>query len=84
MVIGHGAEQVRQVLGDQAEYVIQQPQLGTGHAVRQAEPLLANRTDLVLVIYADMPLLTAQTLGKLVEMAQSHTDPISMLTVTRQ
>ena len=82
LVIGHGAEQVRQVLGDQAEYVLQQPQLGTGHAVMQAEPLLANRTDLVLVIYADMPLLTAQTLGKLVEMAQSHTDPISMLTVT--
>ena len=82
MVIGHGADQVRQVLGDQAEYVLQQPRLGTGHAVMQAEPLLANKTDLVLVIYADMPLLTAQTLGNLVEKAQSHTGPVSMLTVT--
>lgn len=81
MVIGHGADQVRQVLGDQAEYVLQQPQLGTGHAVMQAEPLLANKTDLVLVIYADMPLLTAQTLGNLVDKAQSHTGPVSMLTV---
>jgi bifunctional UDP-N-acetylglucosamine pyrophosphorylase / glucosamine-1-phosphate N-acetyltransferase len=82
MVIGHGADQVRQTLGDQAEYVLQQPQLGTGHAVMQAEPLLAGKTDLVLVIYADMPLLTAQTLGNLVEKAQSHMGPVSMLTVT--
>jgi len=82
MVIGHGADQVRQALGDQAEYVLQQPQLGTGHAVMQAEPLLVNKTDLVLVIYADMPLLTAQTLGNLVDLAQTHAGPVSMLTVT--
>jgi bifunctional UDP-N-acetylglucosamine pyrophosphorylase/glucosamine-1-phosphate N-acetyltransferase len=82
MVIGHGADLVRQALGDQAEYVLQHPQLGTGHAVMQAEPLLAGKTDLVLVIYADMPLLTAQTLGSLVDLAQSHTGSISMLTVT--
>ena len=82
MVIGHGAEQVRQALGDQAEYVLQQPQLGTGHAVLQAEPLMVGNSDLVLVIYADMPLLTAQTLGNLVEKARSHTGPMCMLTVT--
>jgi bifunctional UDP-N-acetylglucosamine pyrophosphorylase / glucosamine-1-phosphate N-acetyltransferase len=82
MVIGHGADQVRQALGDQAEYVLQQPQLGTGHAVMQAAPLLSNKTDLVLVIYADMPLLTAQTLGNLVDKAQTHTGPVSLLTVT--
>jgi bifunctional UDP-N-acetylglucosamine pyrophosphorylase/glucosamine-1-phosphate N-acetyltransferase len=82
MVIGHAAEQVRQTLGDQADYVLQQPQLGTGHAVMQAEPLLVDKADLVLVVYADMPLLTLQTLGNLVEMAQSHTGPVSMLTVT--
>ena len=82
MVIGHEADQVRQALGDQAEYVLQQPLLGTGHAVMQAEPLLAGKTDLVLVTYADMPLLTAQTLDSLVEKAQSHPGPVSMLTVT--
>jgi bifunctional UDP-N-acetylglucosamine pyrophosphorylase/glucosamine-1-phosphate N-acetyltransferase len=82
MVIGHGADQVRQTLGGQAEYALQQPRLGTGHAVMQAEPLLAGKTDLVLVIYGDMPLLTAQTLGNLVVKAQSHASPVSMLTVT--
>jgi bifunctional UDP-N-acetylglucosamine pyrophosphorylase/glucosamine-1-phosphate N-acetyltransferase len=84
MVIGHGADQVRQILGDQAEYVLQEPQLGTGHAVLQAEPVLNGKSDLVLVTYADMPLLTQETLGRLVEKAQSHTDPVSMLTVTSE
>jgi bifunctional UDP-N-acetylglucosamine pyrophosphorylase/glucosamine-1-phosphate N-acetyltransferase len=82
MVIGHAAEQVRQVLGEQAEYTVQDPQLGTGHAVMQAEALLRGRYDLVLVLNADMPLLTAETLRQLVELAHSHPDPISMLTVT--
>jgi bifunctional UDP-N-acetylglucosamine pyrophosphorylase/glucosamine-1-phosphate N-acetyltransferase len=82
MVIGHGADQVRQVLSDQAEYVLQEPQLGTGHAVMQVEPLLSGKSELVLVTYADMPLLTRETLARLVEVAQSHTGPISMLTVT--
>jgi bifunctional UDP-N-acetylglucosamine pyrophosphorylase / glucosamine-1-phosphate N-acetyltransferase len=82
MVIGYGADQVRQALGDQAEYVLQEQLLGTGHAVMQAETLLSGKSDLVLVIYADMPLLTGDTLNKLVEKAHSHTGPISMLTVT--
>ena len=84
MVIGHGADQVRQVLGDQAEYVLQEPQLGTGHAMMQVEPVLNGKSDLVLVTYADMPLLTAETLVRLMEVAQSHTGPISMLTVTTE
>ena len=82
MVVGHGADQVRLALGDVAGYVLQEPQLGTGHAVMQAEPLLAGKTDLVLVTYADMPLLRADTLRRLVEIAQAHTGPVTMLTVT--
>ncbi len=82
MVIGHAANQVSQELGDQAEYVVQEPQLGTGHAVLAAEQVLNGKSDLVLVTYADMPLLTGETLIRLVELAQSHDDPISMLTVT--
>ncbi len=84
MVIGHGAEQVRQTLGDQARYVLQQPQLGTGHAVMQAEPLLGAASDLVLVTYADMPLLTSSTLDRLVQLAAGNPCPISMLTVTSE
>lgn len=82
MVIGYGADQVRQVLGDQADYVQQEMQLGTGHAVMQAESRLAGKCDLILVTYIDMPLLTAGTLGKLVEQARTNPGSVSMLTVT--
>ena len=82
MVIGYGAEQVRRAMGAQAEYVLQEPQLGTGHAVLQAEPVLYGKSELVLVTYADMPLITADTFRSLVSLAQSHDGPITMLTVT--
>jgi len=81
MVIGHGADEVRHRLGEQAEYVLQEPQLGTGHAVMQAEPVLRGKSDLVLVTYADMPLVRAETLGRLVAVAETQPGPISMLTV---
>jgi bifunctional UDP-N-acetylglucosamine pyrophosphorylase/glucosamine-1-phosphate N-acetyltransferase len=67
VVIGHGAGAVREFLGDAARCVIQDPQLGTGHAVQQAESTLRGSTDLVLVAYADMPLLHPETLQRLVE-----------------
>ena len=62
VVVGHGAEQVRQVVGDAARFVTQEPQLGTGHAVQAAEVVLADEAETVLVISADMPLFTLATL----------------------
>ncbi|NJN79583.1 MAG: NTP transferase domain-containing protein [Anaerolineales bacterium] len=62
VVVGHGADEVTKYLGDSAQTVLQEPQLGTGHAVMQAESLLKGKTDLVVVCYADMPLLRGETL----------------------
>jgi bifunctional UDP-N-acetylglucosamine pyrophosphorylase/glucosamine-1-phosphate N-acetyltransferase len=73
-IIGHEAEIVRQSLGDKAETVLQEPQLGTGHAVRQAQALLDKRSDYILVTTADMPLLTGETLRGLVQAQQSTPD----------
>jgi len=82
MVIGHGAESVRQTLGEQAaSYVVQEPQLGTGHAVMQAEPLLRDAAELVLVTYADMPLVSPETLHQLVAAHQGNDAVISLVTV---
>ncbi len=83
-IIGHGAETVRQALGDKAETVLQEPQLGTGHAVRQAQALLDKRSDYILVTTADMPLLTGETLRGLVQAQQSHAGPMTLLTVVTQ
>lgn len=81
MVIGHGGEEVRQVVGGAARFVLQEPQLGTGHAVQQTMRLLQGHSDQVLVTYADMPLLRAETFEQLVEAHQSHKGPITLLTV---
>ena len=81
VVIGHGAGAVREFLGDAARCVIQDQQLGTGHAVQQAESSLRGSTDLVLVTYADMPLLHPETLQRLVEAQKGNSGPLTMLTV---
>lgn len=84
VVIGHGANAVSQYLGDSAQTVLQEPQLGTGHAVMQAEPVLKGKTDLVVVCYSDMPLLRGETLLQLVETQKNNSGPLSMLTVNAQ
>lgn len=81
VVIGHAADAVRDFLGQEADCVVQDPQLGTGHAVLQAEPRLRGASDLVLVTYADMPLLRPETLARLVETQQQNPGPVTMLTV---
>ncbi|MBI3170141.1 MAG: bifunctional UDP-N-acetylglucosamine diphosphorylase/glucosamine-1-phosphate N-acetyltransferase GlmU [Chloroflexi bacterium] len=81
VVVGHGAEEVTNYLGDSAQTVLQEPQLGTGHAVMQVESLLHGKTDLVVVCYADMPLLRGETLQKLVDTQKQNKGPISLLTV---
>src|SRR5512139_2564458 len=57
VVIGHIADAVREYVGEAARFVVQEPQLGTGHAVMQAESLLRGKADYVIVAYADMPLI---------------------------
>jgi bifunctional UDP-N-acetylglucosamine pyrophosphorylase/glucosamine-1-phosphate N-acetyltransferase len=81
VIIGFGAEAVREFLGKKAHCVIQDPQLGTGHAVRQAESTLRGKTDLVLVTYADMPLLGSGTLRRLVDTQKINPGPLTILTV---
>jgi bifunctional UDP-N-acetylglucosamine pyrophosphorylase/glucosamine-1-phosphate N-acetyltransferase len=81
VIIGFGAEAVREFLGKKARCVVQDPQLGTGHAVQQAETALRGKTDLVLVTYADMPLLQPETLKRLVATQKANKGPLSLLTV---
>jgi bifunctional UDP-N-acetylglucosamine pyrophosphorylase/glucosamine-1-phosphate N-acetyltransferase len=70
VVIGHGSEQVKQALAHfDINWVIQEEQLGTGHAVMQALPAIAEDS-VVLVLYGDVPLIRLATLQHLVEQAQ--------------
>jgi bifunctional UDP-N-acetylglucosamine pyrophosphorylase/glucosamine-1-phosphate N-acetyltransferase len=81
VVIGNGAEQVRSALGESVAYALQPQRLGTANAVQAAEGLLADASGLVLVISADMPLLTADTLQRLVTTQSQNTGPMALLTV---
>ena len=81
VIVGHGAEEVKRYLGDSAECVVQEPQLGTGHAAMQAESLLTGKTDYVIVTYADMPLLRGDTFKRLLETQRLNSGPFSLLTV---
>ena len=69
VVVGHGAEAVRAALaGYPLNWVVQEEQLGTGHAVLQALPAVAADST-VLVLYGDVPLIRAETLAALVALA---------------
>jgi bifunctional UDP-N-acetylglucosamine pyrophosphorylase / glucosamine-1-phosphate N-acetyltransferase len=81
VVVGHGADQVTAVLGDQARTVVQEPQLGTAHAVMAAAPLLEDQDGLVLIAYADMPLLTSTTFERLIELQSSNSGPLTLVTI---
>jgi bifunctional UDP-N-acetylglucosamine pyrophosphorylase / glucosamine-1-phosphate N-acetyltransferase len=80
VVIGHGADSVRKVIGDAARFVVQQPQLGTAHAVMTAEQLIRDEAELLIVTTADMPLIRPETLKKLVEAQMNNSGPITLLT----
>lgn len=66
IVVGHGAEAVKQALGEGYLYALQEQQLGTGHALMQALPVLPSG-DSIMVLCGDTPLLTENTLRKLHE-----------------
>ncbi|MEH6586906.1 MAG: bifunctional UDP-N-acetylglucosamine diphosphorylase/glucosamine-1-phosphate N-acetyltransferase GlmU [Halioglobus sp.] len=69
VVIGHGAESVRDALAQEdLNWVIQEQQLGTGHAVLQAMPAV-QESSTVLVLYGDVPLIRRDTLHALVALA---------------
>lgn len=61
VVVGHDAESVKEYLNDEVEYVVQEPQLGTGHAVMQAK-VLENIEGETIVVCGDGPLIQPETI----------------------
>jgi len=67
IVVGHQAEDVEIAMGDKYKYALQVEQLGTGHAVMQAEPYLDKEIETIIILCGDTPLLTGLTLQKLLK-----------------
>ena len=62
VVAGHGREQLEKALGGRAIMALQEPQLGTGHAVQMAQDALAGFDGDVLILYGDVPFVSAETM----------------------
>lgn len=79
-IVGHGAQKVEETLGNRTKYALQSEQLGTGHAVLQAEEMLGNKDGMTLIACGDTPLFTADTFNKLFQYHEENHDVATVLT----
>lgn len=79
-VVGHRASDLRAAIGTGVEYVVQDQQLGTGHATHCAQAALAGYRGPVIVAYGDIPLLTADDVARLVSHHLRSQSDATMLT----
>lgn len=80
VIVGHGAEAVQAYVNGRAECVLQAEQLGTGHAVLQAEPLLGGETGTTIVVCGDTPLIRPETIRAMTEAHESAGAAVTVLT----
>ncbi len=67
VIIGHKAEQVMEYMGDTVDYVLQEQQLGTGHAVQQAHSYIRGTSGTIVVLCGDVPLISSDTIKEAIE-----------------
>lgn len=80
IVVGSGRDQLEQALAGQAvDIVVQEPQLGTGHAVQQAQAALTGFSGDVLILYGDVPFVTSTTMQRLVERLDGQDMPAAVV-----
>ena len=83
VVLGHGAEQYKAVFGERCQYALQKELVGTGNAVlaaRQAVEALDPSPQTLLVCYGDTPLMTAETLARVLVEHLTRAATITFLT----
>jgi len=78
-VVGHGAEDVMKQIGTESEFVVQEEQLGTAHAVLQAKELLEDKQGTTIVVCGDTPLITSDTYEKLFEYHETSQSKATIL-----
>lgn len=81
VVVNDASPLIQDYLVDRAQYAIQKEQLGTGHAVMMAESLLRDRIEHVVVLYGDLPSLSASSLQTLIDTHLSQQNCITMTVV---
>jgi bifunctional UDP-N-acetylglucosamine pyrophosphorylase/glucosamine-1-phosphate N-acetyltransferase len=79
VVAGHGRDQLEAALAGRATIAVQDPQHGTAHAVQQAEGALAGFSGDVLVLYGDVPFVTAATMRAMIERLHGDDEPAAVV-----
>ena len=79
VVVGAGREQIEAAVGERATTCLQEPQLGTGHAVQQAEGALAGFAGDVLVLYGDVPFVKTATMRAMLERLHAPDSPAAVV-----
>jgi bifunctional UDP-N-acetylglucosamine pyrophosphorylase / glucosamine-1-phosphate N-acetyltransferase len=82
VVVGHEAELLKEAIGKRPglTFALQEPQLGTGHALLQAEPLLRGATGTLVLLSGDVPLLRPQTLDALIRLHEARRAAATVVT----
>ncbi|ALH80632.1 bifunctional N-acetylglucosamine-1-phosphate uridyltransferase/glucosamine-1-phosphate acetyltransferase [Sphingopyxis macrogoltabida] len=75
VIVGDKADQLETALGGSAELAVQDPQLGTGHAVQQAEGALAGFDGDVLILYGDVPFVPTATMQSMIDRLNAEDTP---------
>ena len=78
-IVGESREQLHEALGDRCAFAVQEPQLGTGHAVQQAEEALAGFEGDVLVLYGDVPFVSTATMQAMIDRLNAADAPSSVV-----
>lgn len=82
IVVGHKKEHIKEVFGKNYIYAEQHEQLGTGHAVMSAKNVINNPHEIVLVLATDQPLVSKETLERIISIHTSKKPTITLATVT--
>lgn len=83
-IVGHGAQNVKETLGDASLYSFQEEQLGTAHAVKMASEHLKDEQGTTLVVCGDTPLITAATLKSMIEHHENSKAQATVLSATAE
>jgi len=79
VVAGHGRDQLEKALGESATIAVQDPQLGTAHAVQQAEGALAGFDGDVLILYGDVPFVRTATMQAMIARLHEADSPAAVV-----
>ncbi len=82
VIVNPSHKLVQDYLGDRAIYIVQEQQLGTGHAAACAAPVLEGNVEHIIVLYGDMPFLKPASIQRLADRHIVEQSVLTMMTVT--